>query len=209
MGVDASGGPVIDPTANVLDLVDAAVKRLDDLQAAEATRQNDLRTMTERHAAEILRITLSFQQQLRDAEAKRIDAIRLVDVNAVAVASDRAADQAAVLATQVQTSADALRSLVATSAAALATQQANANAEFSKRLAELERTKYEGAGRSTVTDPAMEDLVSEMRRMRESGASNAGKSAGVGAAWVALLGAVSLLSTLTGIGAVLYTALKP
>jgi hypothetical protein len=197
LGVDAQGGPVIDPTANVLSLVEAAVKRLDDLREAETVRHNDLRVMQDAHAALILRITTEFQQHLREAESKRIDAIRVVDVNAVSVATARAADQASVLAVQVQTSADALRSLVA-----------SANAEFSKRLAELERTKYEVAGRSTVTDPAMADLVSEMRKMREAGASSAGKSEGVGAAWVVLLGAVSLLSMLITIGAVLYGALK-
>lgn len=208
LGVDASGGPVIDPTANVLSLVEAAVKRLDDLRAAEVVRQNDLRTMMEAHAATVLRITIEFQQQLRDAEAKRIDAIRVVDVNAVSVASARAADQASVLAAQVQTSADALRSLVATSAAALATQQANANAEFSKRLSELERTKYEGAGRSTVADPAMAEMAEDLKRIRETGAQMAGKGEGIGVAWVVLLGIGSLLSILCGVGAAIYSVVK-
>lgn len=36
MAVDASGGPVVDPTRNVLDLVRAAIERQDDLRKGEA-----------------------------------------------------------------------------------------------------------------------------------------------------------------------------
>jgi len=36
MGVDAGGGPVVDPTKNVLDLVAAGMERQDNLRAAQA-----------------------------------------------------------------------------------------------------------------------------------------------------------------------------
>jgi len=36
IGVDAEGGPVVDPTSNVLGLVSAAVQRQDDLREAES-----------------------------------------------------------------------------------------------------------------------------------------------------------------------------
>lgn len=192
VGVDSRGGAVIDPTANVLSLVEAAVKRLDDLRTADTRRQDDLRKQAEKHAAEVLRLTSAFQEQLREAEAKRIDAIRAVDVNAVAVASARASDQATVLAAQVQTSADALRSLVATSAATLAAQQAAGNAEFGKRLSELERTKYEGAGRSGVTDPQLERLAALVEKLATAQSTGAGKSAGGTAMWGYVVGAVGL-----------------
>lgn len=205
LGVDAYGGAVIDPTANVIALTEAAVSRLDDLMAAEMRRQDDLRAMTARHDEQTRKLERDYQEKLRDAEAKRIDAIRAVDVNAVAVASGRASDQAAVLASQVQTSADALRSLVATSAATLAQQQAAASAEFAKRLAELERSKYEGAGRSTVADPQLVEMVSEMKALRLSQSTAAGKSEGLSAGWGFLLGGVTLISTLIAI----FAALKP
>ena len=76
LGVDASGGPVIDPTENVLAVIESAVKRQDDLREAEMRRVNQI---------EALRA--EYQEKLALAEAKRIDAIRAVDVAAVDVAA--------------------------------------------------------------------------------------------------------------------------
>lgn len=194
--VDAAGKPAFDPSKNVLDLVEAAVLRLDDLRAAETRRQDDMRAQSEKHTAEMARLNSDYQEKLRDAEAKRIDAIRAVDVNAVAVASGRAADQATVLANQVQVSADALRSLVATTQSALAAQHAASTAEITKRLTELERAKYEGAGRSTVADPMLTELVAEMKSLRESRASITGNTAGKSATWAAVATLVGLLLAL-------------
>ena len=194
LGVDATGGPVIDPTANVLSLVEAAVKRLDDMLSAETRRQNDLREQSEKYAADTARLVMEFQEKLREAEAKRIDAMRVVDVNAVSVERERAGAQAAVLASQVQASAEALRALVAATQSALASQQAASNAEITKRLSELERAKYEGAGRSTVADPMLTELVAEMKSLRESRAVGVGKSAGVGAVIGYIFGGVGLLA---------------
>lgn len=207
--VDERGGPTVDPTRNVLDLVRASVLRLDDLRSAETRRQDAMREMETAHRDKVEALTSDFNAQLRDAEAKRIDAIRAVDVNAVAVASARAADQATVLATQVQVSADALRGLVSASAATLAAQQAAASAEFAKRLAELERSKYEGAGRSTVADPQLERLAALVEKLAGREATGVGKSAGISAVWVAALGAVSLVAGLLGIAGVLYSVLTP
>lgn len=41
IGIDSFGGQVIDPTKNVLDLVQAAIQRQDDLRAAETRRVNE------------------------------------------------------------------------------------------------------------------------------------------------------------------------
>lgn len=199
MAVDSAGNVAYDPSANVLSLVEAAVKRLDDLRAAEVRRQDDLRAQSEAHAAELQKLIADYQEKLREAEAKRIDAIRVVDVNAVSVASGRAADQATVLASQVQSSADALRSLVSVSATSLASAQAAVTSEITKRLSELERAKYEGAGRSTVADPMLEKLVARMESLVESRATTTGKGEGAQAFWVRLVAAIGMLGTLIGI----------
>lgn len=88
---------VIDPTANVLSLVEAANKRQDDLRIAEARRVD-----------EQMELRAYYTEKLADAEAKRLDAIRLVDVGAVSLANEKAGAQAAVLAKQVSESALAL-----------------------------------------------------------------------------------------------------
>lgn len=198
LAVDASGGPVIDPTANVLSLVEAAVQRLDDLRDAESRRSNDISALRAEHAKE-----------LASAESKRIDAIRAVDVNAVAVASERATQQASVLATQVTASADALRILVSTTATTMATASEKFTAQLTERIALIERAQYEGKGRQGVTDPQLVALLDEMKSLRESRAVVTGKGEGISTSWVILLGAVSLIATLVAIGSALYTLSRP
>lgn len=52
-GIDRYGNPVIDPTKNVLDLVQAAIKRQDDLREAEAKFQNGMREAETRRINEL------------------------------------------------------------------------------------------------------------------------------------------------------------
>lgn len=171
-----------DPTGNVLLLVDAAVKRtddiltaavkrIDDLRAAETRRTDDLREAERDRVNEQMHLRQEFGAKLSEAEAKRIDAIRAVDVNAVAVAAERSADQATVLASQVAASAETLRGLVATTATTTATQLQQITTQLTDRLASLEKTQYEKSGSSAVSDPlmqsAVQNLVTEMKSMRE------------------------------------------
>lgn len=173
-----------DPTQNVRELVVAANLRSDDLRMAEAKRVDEaldaarlrfdgLHTaiwsrVSDAMSGESRRVNeqmeglrreatlrADFSAQLNLAETKRIDAIRAVDVAAVAIANERATAQATVLANQVATSAETLRALVATQAAASAQQFATSTAQMSDRISLLERSSYEGQGKSTVQDPMM------------------------------------------------------
>lgn len=123
-GVDASGNPVVDPTQNVLQLVEAAIKRQDDLRETEA-----------RHMREIISIRADYDQKLREAESDRIDAIRAVDVGAV----QRATEVASVVA-------ETLRTQVATTASAAATGLSAALEPIIKDIADLRRAQYEAQG---------------------------------------------------------------
>lgn len=129
LGVDARGNPVIDPTANVLQLVQAAIARLD-----------DLREVGLRHVNEISAGRGEYEQKLREAEAGRIDAIRAVDVQAVQRAADVQAAQAATLATQVTDTA-----------AAFALALDAALVPIKKDIADLRQVQYETAGGKAQT----------------------------------------------------------
>lgn len=190
-----------DPTANVLDLVDAAVKRLNDLRAAEVRRTDDLRKAERRRINEQMALRAKFDSKLREAEAKRIDAIRAVDVNAVSVASERANQQATVLANQVAASAETLRALVATTASSNAQQLSQITQQLTDRLAKLEQAQYEGSGKQSVLDPQMTALLHEFRSMREDNKQGEGKLAGYNNVWVILIG-------LAVIGGFVVAALK-
>lgn len=197
--IDFIGGPTVDPTKNVLDLVQAAVARLDDLRDAESRRLDERAAAERSHIREIMKLTAEYEDKLASAEAKRIDAIRAVDVGAVAVAAERATQQATVLAAQVATSAETLRTLVQTSATALATQQTAIMEPITTRIAALERTSYEGAGKAGVTDPQMALLLSEMRATREQIAQGSGVKQGSTDMRIVIFGTIAAIATIFGV----------
>jgi hypothetical protein len=160
-GVDAHGSPVIDPTKNVLDLVRAGAESSDKILALHVKRLDDLRDMESKHVHELLANTSRYEDLLRQAETKRIDAIRTVDVNAVAEAARVSAAQALTLANQVATSAETLRTQVATVATATATALANALEPLQKAIEDLRKTQYEAQGLRTATVDQRADRGSE------------------------------------------------
>jgi uncharacterized protein YqiB (DUF1249 family) len=137
----------MDPTANVLSLVATETKRSDDLRTAESRRVD-----------EIMSIHAMYAEKLSVAEAKRIDAIRTVDVNAVSIASDRAAQQAVVLATQVTQSAETLRALVATTAGQVASNLSTMSEQLSNRISALEKSQYEKTGLGGVPSKILDRI---------------------------------------------------
>jgi len=167
-----------DPTKNVLQLVEAAVKRIDDLQKAESRRLEDLRISEIKRVDELMALRCIYEDKLTVAEAKRIDAIRAVDVAAVSTATERATVQAQMLAAQVSTSAETLRALVASTAAAAATQQAQIQSALTERIAALEKSLYLGAGKQEVVDPMMANLVDEIKKLKTLRDEDIGKAKG-------------------------------
>jgi hypothetical protein len=211
VGVDASGGPVVDPTANVIALNEAAVQRQDDLRQASEDltkarfeHMKELLTAESRRINEQLALRAEYTERLSVAEAKRIDAIRAVDVNAVAVASQRASDQATVLATQVAQSAEALRGLVASTANTVAQSQQQLATTLSTRITTLEQAQYEGKGKQAYVDPMMAEMVAQMKKMSEAQASGTGKSEGVSGSVAMIFAVIGMLGVLFGI----FMALK-
>lgn len=218
MTVGSRDGVVVtspDPTENVRELVVAANIRADDLRKAESRRIEDLILAERRRVDESVialrreaELRADFSAQLNLAETKRIDAIRAVDVAAVAIANERAGAQASVLANQVATSAETLRALVATQAAASAQVFATSTSQLSDRISLLERTSYEGQGRSTLADPAMRKMVDALELMQSTLARTSGRGAGMNQLWVGILGAGGLLFGLVGMVSAFAVFLK-
>jgi hypothetical protein len=153
-GVDSEGRPVIDPTQNVLDLVQAAIQR-----------QDDLREMSEKMAE----LRAQHSQEMRRAEADRLNAIREVDVGAVQRAAEVQLAQATALATQTATLAETLRA-----------GQAQALVPLQAAIDELRRAQYEAqGGRAQVV---------ETRAGVGDSRSNVGMIVGIIGAGLALIG---------------------
>lgn len=215
----AEEGRLSDPTSNVLLVLDAAIARQDDLRNQESSRLegyvkselnrvDSLREAADKRADDIMeahfqRVTevgllrAEYQEKLAVAEAKRIDAIRSVDVNAVAVASERATQQAQVLASQVAQSAEALRTLVASTAATFAQQQQSLQTQITERLGLLERAQYETKGKESYSDPALAALTDQVKQMSAAQQTNTGKGMGVSAAWAVGIAAVTVVLALS------------
>jgi hypothetical protein len=132
------GQPPYDPTQNVLNLVQAAI-----------SRQDDMRNLVARHADDMATLRADYDAKLRSAETDRINAIRAVDVGAVAAAAQVSATQATTLAAQVATSAETLRTQVAAAATAATVALAAALEPIQKDIADLRRAQYEAQGQKT------------------------------------------------------------
>ena len=113
-----------DPTKNVETAIAASDRRQDDLREAESG-----------HVRELMSLRATYDEQLRQAETNRIDAIRQVDVAAVQRAAEVQAAQQQALATQVATVADAFRASLAATIAPIMTA-----------IEDLRRAQYETQG---------------------------------------------------------------
>lgn len=179
MGVDASGGPVVDPTSNVLDLVDAAVKRTDDIMDLHGRVSHEqFRRLEEAlgYQDRIAVLRAEFAKEIGTMESKRIDSIRSVDVANAAATAAQLLSAVTTLATTAQATAETLRNQVAATAAAVASQTERVVNPIIERIALLEKSSYTGQGRSTMQDPAFSELVAEMRKMSSNSDERRGRS---------------------------------
>ena len=186
----------MDPSENVRQALSAEVKRIDDLIVLR-TETFDCKLDAEiKRIDEKIKIQSEASDRLNIAESKRLDSIRLVDISAVSVASERGAQQASILASQVEASAETLRTLVASTAATVAQQSAQQAAQLSDRILALEKSNYEVVGRGRILDPQMDDLLLEVKNLRGSQHTKQGNSDGMKNLWLIILGIVSAVSTI-------------
>jgi len=170
-GVDAAGGPVIDPTENVIALTSADNKRQDDLRAL--TRELFDRDIA--HVKELASVRATHQQLLDVKEAGRLDSIRQVDREEVIKAAAAAQQAIATLATTQSNIAETLRAQQEAKALAADTRQVAFASEINKRISAVELSLSEGKGKQAVADPMMAELVAEMRTLTGQRASEEGK----------------------------------
>lgn len=184
---------VKDPTQNVLDAQDAAVQRLDDVSDLRFSAIRDIVDLQVEHLKYVMELRAEHGKELAKAEAGRIDAIRVVDVNAVSVANEKGTLQAATLQTQVLASAEALRVQTAAIATGLATQLSATLGPLTDRVALIEQAQYKSQGSASVADPAIAKMALAIETL--SGTSRQG--AGNVVAYI--LGGFGFLGTMVGI----------
>jgi hypothetical protein len=207
VGVDSEGNPVVDPTANVIALNEAANQRQDDLRELNNTRIDaEIRRIDSEiaHVREMATLRAEHGKELASLESSRVNAIRQVDVLAVSTAADRAQTAINTLANATTVNAENLRNALASTASAIAAQHSATVTGITERIAALEKASYEGRGKQTMTDPMLADLVLEMKKMTANGFTHAGKSQGISMAAAVGLAVLGAIGTLSGIASVIH-----
>ena len=211
IGVDAEGNPVVDPTANVIALNEAANQRQDDLRELNNTRIDaEIRRIDSEiaHVREMATLRAEHAKELSSLESSRVNAIRQVDVLAVSTAADRAQTAINTLANATTVNAENLRNALASTASAIAAQHAATVSGITERIAALEKASYEGRGKQTMVDPMLADLVIEMKKLTATGMTHTGKEQGVGMAAAIGLAILGAIGTLSGIASVIHMMAK-
>lgn len=126
-------------------------------------------------------------------------------MTAVKTEADRALAAIQTLAVQTATNAENLRNALTSTAQTIAKQTSDTVSQLIERIAALEKSSYEGVGKQRVSDPQTEELVREVRSLRELQAQSAGKGQGVGNVWAAALG----IALLASVAFSAYSAFKP
>jgi len=194
--VDFAGEPTIDPTKNVLDLVEAERRRQDDLRA-ETNRRYDAELL---HMEKMAVLRAEHAREIRYLESERLEKIRQIDVVAVNTAADRASAAIQALAVTAAANAENLRNALNTTATTIANQLANTVQGINERIAALEKANYEGQGRSAVSDPAFREMLEEVKSLRTSSADTGGRRQGAISAQAMVTWILGLIVSLITIG---------
>lgn len=99
-GIDSSGQTVQDPTKNVMKIVKEAVRRQDDLRKTQfKSIRREIHLEVQQFHRELTDFK-SYMKKINRTETKRINAIRKVDTDNVALANTAAENRATTLASQ-------------------------------------------------------------------------------------------------------------
>jgi hypothetical protein len=198
------GGQVIDPTANVRELVLAESKYQDAMREASDRFNEAMRIAGERRLEDLAEAERRRQNELRAAEATRLDQLAELRVFYDTRAS-------ADLSNRVQTTAESLSNQITTLTKTLTTQIDTQVGALSARVAEVERFKYESGGRTSVTDPATEralmSVTSALQDLQASRQTTEGKGMGQAQVIGWIVGAVTVSSAAVGIIVAVVTKL--
>lgn len=151
IGVDQFGSPVIDPTANVIALVEVETRHAKEIRELENKRQDELRIAEGRR-----------QDELRKAEQVHQEKIAALKLGADKQMSD-------VLTVQVKTTSELISKQLEKETKSLsdqigaqATQQQALLSTLSDRIGRLEQVSWTAGGKTSVSDPATAESLMRM-----------------------------------------------
>lgn len=185
------GSGPIDPTKNVLDLVEAAIRRQDDLRAAEAKLQEARQSSEAKLNATIREADAHRLADLRDADVRRLNELREAETRRV----NELATQKQIFDLEL---ARVIRAGLDASTLLLATQLKEVKTDASDRMAKLEQFANEQRGRASATDPGYAKALEEIKALTASRTDLAGRSSGIEALIGWIVAGIMLLLAIGG-----------
>jgi hypothetical protein len=174
--VDSGGGPTIDPTKNVGDLVQAESRYQDAMREAQEKLFNAKHDGLNNAVQIITNNVIVFQNAMRDSETRRLDQL----------AENRQEFQ--------NTIRDMLAESVRTTSTLVSTQLVQIQATFDTRVSKLEAYQFTQAGRSSVADPALSEaltrLTSSLSLIQSKSDNAGGETRGKSESYVWLLATI-------------------
>jgi hypothetical protein len=157
LGVDVYGNPVIDPTKNVEDLVEANKAADREIRAADNRFLDAQLSAAEKLQNFARDAETRFQNFAREAEARLQTALRDAETGRI--------DQIAQVTKDFQ---DTIRDMLAESVRSTSTLVSNQllqiQATFNERVSKLEAFQWQSAGRSSVNDPQITETLALLTR---------------------------------------------
>ena len=169
LGVDAYGQQVIDPTKNVIDLVNQEKGRNNDLRIAEEKFRDYQITNLEK----ILNLHIMYQDKLTHKESERINAVNEVDAAAISLATEKAS----------------------TTANLLTSQLTQITTDLSERISRIETAQSIAMGKGSVSEPLIEEVLKEVKVLRTDMNTSKGATIGRYGLWTVLLGIFAFVAT--------------
>ena len=167
IGIDASGGPTIDPTKNVLDLVNAQAKsqaKIDEMSMAARKAETD---WIVKHFEALLEADRRRLYDLAEQKKEYDKQISETQTGQMKTTSD-------LVSTQLDKVTSSLSDTInKTSDNITATLQT-----MDKRLSAVEQFRYETGGRSSVQDPAVQQIAADLKDLRASAFQMGGAQTG-------------------------------
>jgi anti-sigma28 factor (negative regulator of flagellin synthesis) len=216
-------GPIKeDPTKNVRDVLAATVQRHDDLREADnryydlaLASNKEISSMGRQHLDQMAELRAAYQREIRASDLAVAAQTRQVDVLAGNASAQSLATAVVALQATTDRNAETLRSTVSESSTTLAKQvtdtataqqlQTNAaNAAMEARVAAIEKSINQGAGRQSVEDPQMTRLIKNMEAMLTAQAMGGGEAKGKDDSWKLTVGVVGILGMIAGLGFTIY-----
>jgi len=166
VGIDAAGAPVIDPTENVLALVDA-----------QARFQREKDADAEKYlAAEIAHVQKYFDMVI-NSERRRVDDLSALRKDYDKQISETQREQMKTTSDLVSTQLDKVTTSLSETINKTSDNIVATLATMNSRIAEVEKFRYDMGGRAAVSDPAMTQIASDLSQLKLAGGRQEGAEA--------------------------------